>query len=96
VPQIPIQVSLAAGSGLSRLYCNDVLMPGIGEDSNVRASAGIVELTVQPDARGFQPASHADITLRELTFQVIFGTAEETWRLDELTMENVSVGWFAG
>jgi hypothetical protein len=50
----------------------------------------------EPDARGFQPASHADITLRELTFQVIFGTEEETWRLDELTMENIAVGWFAG
>jgi hypothetical protein len=96
LPQIPVQVSLVAGSGLSRLYCNDVLMPGIGEDSNVHAGDGSAELTVRPDAGGFQPASHANVTLRELTFRVIFGTEEETWRLDELTMENVSVGWFPG
>ena len=64
-------------------------MPGIGEDSNVRASGGNVDLTVRPDAGGFEPASHADVTLQELTFRVIFGTEEETWRLDELTMENV-------
>jgi hypothetical protein len=96
LPQAPVTVSLVAGQGLSRLYCNDVLEPGMSEDSRVPARSGSVELTVRPDAGGFEPASHADVTLRDVQFNLTFGTEEETWILDELVIQNVFVGWFAG
>jgi hypothetical protein len=96
LPDAAIEVALVAGRGLSKRNCTDILMPGIGEDSRAQAEAGTVEMTVRPDEGGFEPAAHADVTLRDIVFTVNFGTEEETWRLDELVLENVSVGWFAG
>jgi hypothetical protein len=94
--EAPVAVSLVAGRGLDGMYCNDVLTPEMGEDNNVRASTGTVRLNVRPDADGFEPASHADVALSDIVFNVIVGTEEETWQLDELIIENVSVGWLAG
>ena len=49
-----------------------------------------------PDPGGFSPASHADVTLRDVVFEVIQGAEVEHWRIDELVLQSVSVGWFAG
>jgi len=94
--EAPVLVSLVFGHGLDRLYCNDVIEPGMREDNKVQADVGTVRLVVTPDEGGFKPASHADATLTNLSFKVVVGTDEETWTLDELGFENLSVGWLAG
>ena len=94
--EAPVQVSLVAGRGLDGLYCNDILMPGMSEDNKIAAHEGTVQLVVRPDEGGFKPASHADAALNDVTFNVVVGSDEETWQLDELTFQNVSVGWMAG
>ena len=96
VEEDPVVVTLVTGRGLDGLYCNDILMPGMAEDNKVQASAGTVRLVVRPDQEGFKPASHADAVLNDIVFEVVVGTEEESWQLDELGFENLSVGWMAG
>jgi len=94
--EAPVQVSLVAGNGLDALYCNDILTPGMSEDNKIAAHEGNVRLVVRPDEGGLKPASHANAALNELRFDVIVGTDQETWQVDELIFDNISVGWFAG
>jgi len=94
--EAPVVVSLVAGRGLDQLYCNDVLMPGMSEDNKIAAHEGSVRLVVTPDEGGFKPAGHSDATLSDLGFNVVVGADEETWQLDQMSIENVSVGWLAG
>jgi hypothetical protein len=95
LPNPEITVSVVEGSQLSSYYCNDIRMPGQGPTSTIEAVTGTVELTVRPSREGFEPAGQADLRLSDVTFEVGLG-AGETWHLDELVIENVSVGWLAG
>ncbi|MEA2677856.1 MAG: hypothetical protein QOJ81_1997 [Chloroflexota bacterium] len=95
LPNPEITVSVVEGNGLSTYYCNDVRGPGQGTTSEIEATSGAVEVAVRPDPEGFQPAGHADLRLSDVTFTIRLGSGE-TWRLDELVIENVSVGWLAG
>jgi hypothetical protein len=96
IPDGELDVTLNVGQGLSRLYCTDIMEPGPRVDGTAHAISGDVEITVTPDAGGFEPASHADVTLRNVVFEVTQGGAVEHWRIDELVLDDVSVGWFAG
>ena len=96
LPDADIRVTLATGRLLSTIYCNDVLTPEAGADTEVPAVAGQVSIVVRPDPGGFQPASHADLTLTDIAFEVVFGTEPEVWRLDDLEWQDELVGWFAG
>jgi hypothetical protein len=89
-------VQFAVGRRMGEFFCNDVLMPGVGQDSSIDAVSGDAEIFVRPDQNGFQPAGHADAALQDVRFRIIDGEAEEFWHLDELVWENISVGWFAG
>ena len=96
IPDAEVDLTLNVGQQLSVFYCNDVMFNGPRVDGTAHAISGEVELSVTPDAGGFQPQSHADITLRDVVFEVTQGSQVEHWRIDELTLQNVSVGWFAG
>jgi hypothetical protein len=93
LPHPEITVSVVEGSQLTSYYCNDIRMPGQGETSTIAASSGTVDLAVTPTPQGFEPAGQADLRLTDITFTL---GETETWHLDELVIENVSVGWFAG
>ena len=96
VPDADLDVTLNVGQQLSALYCTDIGMQGPRVDGTAHASAGQVEITVRPDAGGFKPASHADLSLHDIVFEVTQGAQVEHWRIDDLVIQNVSVGWFAG
>lgn len=95
LPNPEITVSIVEGSGLVAYWCNDIRMPGQGVTSTIEAASGAVELAVRPNREGFQPAGQADLRLTDISFRVTLGNGE-VWHLDELVIENVSVGWFAG
>jgi hypothetical protein len=95
LPNPEITVTVVEGSGLTSYYCNDVREPGQGTTSEIEATSGTVEVAVRPDPQGFQPAGHADLRLSDVIFSINLGSGE-TWHLDELVIENVSVGWLAG
>jgi hypothetical protein len=95
LPQPAVQVFLVVGAELSQTYCTDI--GGMGRvDGQAPAVSGTVELTVTPQAGGFEPAGTADVTLRDVAFDVVQGTETETWRIDQLELEDLNVGWFAG
>jgi hypothetical protein len=95
LPDAQVQVFLVHGANLSQTYCTDI--GGMGTvDGQVEAIGGTAELVVTPDAGGFKPASHANLTLRDATFDVVQGGATEQWRIELVELENLSVGWFAG
>ena len=97
LPDGDIRVVLVTGRLLSTIYCNDVLMPNAGSDAEVPAISGDVSLAVRPDAGGFRPASHADLILEDVEFEVNPGTGEtEIWRLDSFAWDDEFVGWLAG
>ena len=96
LPDGDIRVVLVTGRLLSTIYCNDVLMPNAGSDAEVPAISGDVSLAVRPDAGGFRPASHADLTLEDVEFEVNLGSETEIWRLDSFAWEDEFVGWLAG
>ena len=96
LPQPQIRVGLVVGRQLSATYCNDVLMPGPRVDGDAPAVAGSVALVVRPDAGGFRPGSHADLSLQDVAFEIVRGTDTETWVVDHLELQDISVGWFAG
>ena len=95
LPNSEITVSVVEGKQLSGYWCNDVRMPGQGPTSTIEASTGTVDLSVTPNRQGFEPAGQADLRLSNVTFNVTLGSGQ-TWHLDELVIEDVSVGWFAG
>ena len=95
LPNPEITVSVVEGSGLVAYWCNDIRMPGQGVTSTIEASGGTVELAIHPNREGFQPAGQADLRLGDVTFHLTLGSGE-VWHLDELVIENMSVGWFAG
>ena len=96
IPDGELDVTLNVGRLLSQLYCTDIMTQEPRLDGTAHAISGEVEIAVQPDQGGFSPASHADITLRNVVFEVIQGAEVEHWRIDELVLQSVSVGWFAG
>lgn len=93
LPDPEITVSVVEGSGLLAYWCNDVRMPGQGVTSTIEAAGGTVELTVRPSREGFEPAGQADLRLTDVIFRT---PGNEVWHLEELVIENVSVGWLAG
>jgi hypothetical protein len=95
LPDPEITVAVVEGNGLSGYWCNDVRMPGQGVTSTIEASSGLVDITVRPTPGGFQPAGQADVRLSDIVFSVAPDDGE-TWHLDALVIENVSVGWMAG
>ena len=52
LPDGRIRVALITGRLLSTTYCNDIVMPEAGSDSEVPATSGNVSLVVRPDAGG--------------------------------------------
>jgi len=96
IPDGELDVTLNVGRLLSQLYCTDIMTQQPRVDGTAHAISGEVEISVTPDAGGFEPQSHAGVTLRDVVFEVIQGSAVEHWRIDELILQNVSVGWFAG
>jgi hypothetical protein len=96
IPDGELDVTLNVGQQLSALYCTDIGMEGPRVDGTAHASSGRVDITVTPDAGGFEPASHADISLHDVVFDVVQGAEVEQWRIAELVIHDVSVGWFAG
>jgi hypothetical protein len=96
IPDGDLDVTLNVGQQLSTLYCTDIGVIGPHVDGTAHAISGQVELRVTPDAGGFKPASHADIALHDVVFEVVQGTSVEHWRIAELVLQAVSVGWFAG
>jgi len=95
LPHPDITVSVVEGSGLGSYFCNDIRMPGQGVTSTVEATSGTVDLEVRPNREDFEPSGQADLRLTDITFRLALGNGE-VWHLDELVIENVSVGWFAG
>jgi hypothetical protein len=95
LPHPEITVTVIEGNKLTGCYCNDIREMGAGPTSTVEAATGTVEITVRPNREGFEPAGQADLRLTNVSFHVGLG-AGDTWRLDELVIENVSVGWLAG
>jgi hypothetical protein len=95
LPHPEITVSVVEGSGLTSYYCNDIRMPGQGVTSTIEATSGTVDLEVRPNREDFEPSGQADLRLTDITFRLALGKGE-VWHLDELVIENVSVGWFAG
>jgi hypothetical protein len=93
LPSPDITVSVVEGSGLLAYWCNDVRMPGQGVTSTIEATGGTVELSVRPSREGFEPAGQADLRLTDIIFRT---PGSEVWHLEELVIENVSVGWLAG
>jgi hypothetical protein len=96
IPDGELDVTLNVGRLLSQLYCTDIMTQEPRLDGTAHAIGGEVEISVTPDAGGFNPASHADVTLRDVVFEVIQGSEVEHWRIEELVLQNVSVGWLAG
>jgi hypothetical protein len=96
IPDGELDVTLNVGRLLSQLYCTDIMTQEPRVDGTAHAIGGEVEISVTPDAGGFQPQSHADVTLRDVVFEVIQGSEVQHWRIDELVLQDVSVGWFAG
>jgi hypothetical protein len=96
IPDTELDVTLNVGSQLSALYCTDIGTIGAHADGTAHAISGRVEIKVIPDAGGFKPASHADLSLHDVGFEVIQGGEVQHWRIDELLLEDISVGWFAG
>jgi len=96
IPDHDLDVTLNVGSQLSALYCTDIGTIGAHADGTAHAMSGRVEIKVTPDAGGFKPASHADVSLRDVVFEVIQGQEVQHWRIDDLVLQDVSVGWFAG
>ena len=96
IPDGALDVTLNVGQQLSALYCTDIGMEGPRVDGTAHATSGQVEITVTPDAGGFEPASHADVSLHDVVFEVLQGVEVQHWRISELVIQNVSVGWFAG
>jgi hypothetical protein len=96
IPDGELDVTLNVGRQLSDLYCTDIGMEGPRVDGTAHATSGQIEITVTPDAGGFEPASHADVSLHDVVFDVVQGAEVEHWRITDLVIENVSVGWFAG
>jgi hypothetical protein len=96
LPTGRVRVALVTGHELSTIYCNDILSPDAGADTEVAAVSGQVALVVRPDAGGFRPAGHADLTVSGVTFEVTIGTESEMWRLESLEWHDELVGWFAG
>jgi hypothetical protein len=95
LPDAEVQVFLVHGANLSQTFCTDI--GGMGTvDGHVEATGGTADIVVTPDAGGFQPASHANVKLRDITFDVVQGGVTEQWRIDLVELENLSVGWFAG
>ena len=95
LPKPEVQVFLVHGSRLSETYCTDI--GGMGSvNGQAPAVSGTVEIAVTPDAGGFEPSSHANLTLSDVVFDIVEGTATEQWRIDQLDLRDLSVGWFAG
>jgi hypothetical protein len=95
LPHPEITVAVIEGSLLSGYYCNDIREMGAGPTSIIEAASGTVQVSVRPNREGFEPNGEADLRLHDVTFHVGLG-AGETWHLDELVIENISVGWLAG
>jgi hypothetical protein len=96
LPRPDVRVTLSTGRQLSAGYCTDILTPETRTDATAPAAAGAVELVVEPVEGGFEPAGNADLSLRDIVFEVIHGTEPENWCLEQLVLPDVSVGWFAG
>lgn len=96
IPDGELDVTLNVGRLLSQVYCTDFMTTEPRVDGTAHAVSGEVEIAVQPDRGGFSPAGHADVTLRNVVFEVIRGADVEHWRIDELVLQSVGVGWFAG
>jgi hypothetical protein len=96
IPNGGLDVTLNVGRQLSALYCTDIMMQVPHADGTAHAMSGKVDITVRPDVGGFRPSSRADVSLHGVVFEVIQGTEVEHWRIDDLVLEDVSVGWLAG
>ena len=96
IPDHDLDVTLNVGSQLSALYCTDIGTIGAHADGTAHAMSGQVDIKVTPDAGGSEPSSHANVSLHDVVFEVIQDTEAQHWRIDDLVLQNVSVGWFAG
>ena len=96
IPDAALDVTLNVGSQLSALYCTDIGTIGAHADGTAHAMSGQVEIKVTPDAGGSEPASHADVSLHDVVFEVIQGQEVRHWRIDDLVLRDISVGWLAG
>ena len=96
LPRSAVRVSLVVGRMLSAGYCTDISMPGVRVDGDAPAVSGTVDLVVRPDAGGFKPGSHADVTVRDIVFEIVQGGEVQHWRIDLFELHDISVGWFAG
>jgi hypothetical protein len=96
IPDAELDVTLNVGSQLSALYCTDIGTIGAHADGTAHAVSGQVDIKVTPDAGGSEPSSHADVSLHDVVFEVIQGTEVQHWRIDELVLRDISVGWVAG
>ena len=78
IPDDELDVTLNVGRQLSALYCTDVGTIGARADGTAHAVSGRVELKVTPDPGSEKPASHADIALHDIVFEVLQGTMSST------------------
>jgi len=96
IPDGELDVTLNVGQQLSTLYCTDIGNTQARVDGTAHARSGTVEVKVTPDAAASKPVGHADIALHDVVFEVLQGTTVEHWRVDDVVLQNISVGWFAG
>jgi len=96
IPDAELDVTLNVGRQLSALYCTDIGTIGAHADGTAHAVSGQVEINVTPDAGGSEPSSHADVSLHDVVFEVIQGVEMQHWRIADLVLQDISVGWVAG
>jgi hypothetical protein len=96
IPDAELDVMLNVGRQLSALYCTDIGTIGAHADGTAHAVSGQVEINVTPDAGGSEPSSHADVSLHDVVFEVIQGVEVQHWRIADLVLQDISVGWVAG
>ena len=99
LPDDEVSVGLQVGSDLSMGHCTDALFAGrpllAGE---WEAVSGQVEITVEADDDAHADAPHgtATLTLQDVELEAGEGTAGDPWRIDQLEIRDVVVGWAPG
>lgn len=97
LPDPDVSVSLQVGTMLSAGFCTDIAgMPGHRVDGNAPAVSGTVELAVRPNGDELFDTAQADLTLHDVVFDVTVGGEAQQWRVEQLELRDILVGWFAG
>jgi hypothetical protein len=98
LPDERVTVELQVGQFLSEGFCTDILMPDRPRiDLDVAVIAGGASIEVMPEAAQPPfPLGRANAVLTDLRFKVETVEGLELWSIDQIKLEDISVGWMAG